>query len=380
MAQLHLIVAGLVMLIAGALIALLGFVSKGVHQISWGLMVSGYVFFSLMTAGSSIVNSIYALFGYKGSAGELQRIIKIGVWFSLATVVPAVMNIFLDLSYPHMAWAMFAFFNPDSRIAWMGLLYVIYGAFLILELIYVLRYEPSTQLSRGLAITKLVLSLAVILAALALYTNLGQVFGSMISTPAWYGPHMGLLFVITAVYIGAAAQALYVHIAFREAADASLSRFYAKVLLVATPLVLFALGWTFITSSYLPSAWIVMREIVVGSFARYFWTIQILLGMIGVVVFAYLTVARASSASLMIASALAVLAGATFAYYIIIFPQQMVPEALNGLWRTFEHHISRDEVLAVAGSVLVWASLLVLGKALLPLGAEERPRKLFILK
>lgn len=373
-------VLGLLLLATGVLLAAAGFASKGVHQVSWGLMVSGYVFFSLMTAGSTIVNSIYALFGYKGAAGELQRIIKIGVWFSLATVVPAATNILLDLSYPQNAWAMFAFFNPDSRIAWMGLLYAVYGTFLLLELLYVTRYEPAEQLSKGLALVKLALSLGVIVAALTLYTNLGQVFGSMISVPGWYGPHMGVLFVVTAVYLGAAAQALYVLSLTERAEAAPLSRFYGKILLISTPLLLLALGWTFITASYLPPAWTAMREIVVGSFAPYFWLIQILMGVGGVIALAYLAVSRASRAPLLLASALAILAGATFSYYIIIIPQQTVPEALAGLWRTFEYHLSLDEVLVVAGSAIVWLSLLVLGRDLLPLGANERPRRLFILK
>ena len=36
------------------------------------------MFFALMATGSSIVNSIYTVFGYKGPNGEYEKIVKLG--------------------------------------------------------------------------------------------------------------------------------------------------------------------------------------------------------------------------------------------------------------------------------------------------------------
>jgi Ni/Fe-hydrogenase subunit HybB-like protein len=83
------LVSAAVLLIAGAVLAWIGFVDRSAEEIPWGLLVPGYVFFALMATGSSIVNSIYTVFGYKGPNGEYEKIIKLGVWFSLITIVPA---------------------------------------------------------------------------------------------------------------------------------------------------------------------------------------------------------------------------------------------------------------------------------------------------
>jgi Ni/Fe-hydrogenase subunit HybB-like protein len=86
------LVSAAVLLIAGTVLAWIGFMDRSVEEIPWGLLIPGYVFFALMATGSSIVNSIYTVFGYKGPNGEYEKIIKLGVWFSLITIVPAWIN------------------------------------------------------------------------------------------------------------------------------------------------------------------------------------------------------------------------------------------------------------------------------------------------
>jgi Ni/Fe-hydrogenase subunit HybB-like protein len=60
---------------------LYGYIVKEVHVIPWGLIVVGYTFFALVATGSSIVNSLYTIFHYRGPDGVLEKVIKYGVWF-----------------------------------------------------------------------------------------------------------------------------------------------------------------------------------------------------------------------------------------------------------------------------------------------------------
>ncbi len=101
------LVSAAVLLIAGTVLAWVGFVGRSAEEIPWGLLIPGYVFFALMATGSSIVNSIYTVFSYKGPNGEYEKIIKLGVWFSLITIVPAWIMILLDIRHPLSAINMF---------------------------------------------------------------------------------------------------------------------------------------------------------------------------------------------------------------------------------------------------------------------------------
>lgn len=90
----------LIALIIGFAIALYGYMVKEVYVIPWGLVVVGYTFFALVATGSSIVNSLFTVFHYRGPDGILEKVIKYGVWFSLASIVPAWILILLDLAKP----------------------------------------------------------------------------------------------------------------------------------------------------------------------------------------------------------------------------------------------------------------------------------------
>ncbi len=114
------------LLIAGAVPAWMGFVDRSAEEIPWGLLVPGYVLFALMATGSSIENSIYTVFGCNGPNGEYEKIIKLGVWFSLITIMPAWIMILLDLPNPlsvtsstHMrAYRCFSSTSPPS-LGWL---------------------------------------------------------------------------------------------------------------------------------------------------------------------------------------------------------------------------------------------------------------------
>ncbi|MCX8196670.1 MAG: polysulfide reductase NrfD, partial [Acidilobaceae archaeon] len=282
----------------------------------------------------------------------------------------------LDLTKPLNSYWLLLGFQPASRIAWMALLYGVYAAVLIAELLYVLRYEPVKEVVKGLATAKLVISLALVIVSLMLYPNLGQVFGVMTSVPGWFGAHMGLLFLIGAFYLGAAGQALFLY-PYIKHYGSFFAGFYGRIMIISTALLTVAIAWIFITASHLPIAWVNYEKVL---FSVPFWLIQVLLGIVGVTALALVAMSRGYLQALPLASLFAIAATAYMSYYIIVSPQIVLPEVLEGLTRVAEYHIARDELMVIFGATLVGLGAYSLGMGILPLGAEERPKRLFILK
>jgi Ni/Fe-hydrogenase subunit HybB-like protein len=123
-------------------------VEEQVFDVPWGLDVVGYTFFALMATGSSIVNSVYTIFGYNGPNGEYKKIIKYGVWFSLSTIFSAWLLVLLGIYKPFDFYYILLFFRLSSRIAWMAAFYSFFALMLVIELLYMILVESGTCLKR----------------------------------------------------------------------------------------------------------------------------------------------------------------------------------------------------------------------------------------
>jgi len=377
------IVASLILIAIGLILVVVGFTRKTVHEISWGLLVPGYVYFTLMATGASIAGSAYTIFQYRGPKGEFEKIIKLVTWFSFASVVAAWILILSEITKPLDLWKIFVGFNVTSRIAWMGLLYVLVAIFLVLELVYLIRVKSGGEL-RAVGILTLGLAIAILAVVfdVALASNLGQVFGSIQAVPGWYGAFLAPYFVVSAVVLGAAGSALFIApFIWKDPELRSFTSWYYGWILLLTTLVLaFLTTWGVITAWYNPQAWITYSEIVRGAYALEFWLMEVALGIIAVAVLAYYAATRRNIAALLVASVIALVAGFTSKYTLIIAHQLKVPEALDGLVRVASYHVSGAEALILLGAVIVWPSLYLLGQQLLPLLPGEQPRKLLIFK
>jgi hypothetical protein len=163
----------------------------------WGLMVTGYVFFAFSSGG--VFDSLAArivLLGQKEEVRDAKRL----MWLALALLAPGVATVFADLLHiSHSLW-IYLGFNPEARIAWNGVLYLLYGAFLLAALLYaIIRGEEALFTMTGKA-----LLLAGMLASLTLEYNLAMAFGVNVAVPGWFAAPMGILGVATAFLLGAA--------------------------------------------------------------------------------------------------------------------------------------------------------------------------------
>jgi len=370
----------LIALVIGFAIALYGYMVMKFHDIPWGLIVVGYTFFALVATGSSIVNSLYTIFHYRGPDGVLEKVIKYGVWFSLASIVPAWILILLDLSKPLAGAPLIIFsFAVHSRIYWMAVLYALFGIFLALELIYMIRSEVSERL-RSLKILELTLASLVLLVTVLVHSNLGQVYGTMVSIPGWFGAHLAPLFIASAVLIGASGQAIYMtlykwrDVIVRSAA----TTLYGWIYILATLLYVFLLGWVIITAWYGP-AWISWSEIVKGAYALEFWLVEILLGVIAVLALSAYAVTKRSYTAMLIASILLFIAGFASKYSLIVYHQVIALSPVGAQMR-LSYTPGFDEILIMVGSIIAYIALLLLGTLLLPLEQGEKPRRLWIFR
>lgn len=380
--------SAVLLLVVGAVLAWIGYMGRSVEEIPWGLLVPGYVFFALMATGSSIVNSIYTVFGYKGPNNEYEKIIKLGVWFSLITIVPAWIMILLDLRNPlsavnifvHTQGGLSLFFQYRSGITWMATLYMLFALTLLIELIYFIRSEVSERL-RAMKSLELAIAIAVLVVTVVLHSNLGQVFGNVAAVPAWYGPHMALYFIVSAIAIGAAGQALFIStfaggLGVREFA----ARYYSRVLMIGLPVLAFVKGWMIINAWYNPASWEAYR-LILSSPNFYIFEIGLLLAVPFVLsVFAYY---KRSLPLALLAAAFVVAAGFVDKYDLIIEPQMAHISYSLADWSgvgAMHYAPSASQIEIAVGAVLVYLGLLTLGVLLLPLKPGEKPKTLYIFK
>ncbi|MEM4678492.1 MAG: NrfD/PsrC family molybdoenzyme membrane anchor subunit, partial [Acidilobaceae archaeon] len=300
-------VLSLLTIIVGLALIAIGFTKKTVHEVSWGFLIVGYTMFALMASGSTVVNSIYALFGYKGPKEELASSIKLGVLFSIAALVPGLLTIAADVSRPWDFWKIYVYFNVDSNIAWMVVLYTILMALLVVELVLFIR-TGSVELTGSLKWIKPVVAALALITTLLASSNLAQVFGSLISVPGWHGL-LAPYFITVAILLGASGQALFVTLTLRDRTEIVrfLARYYGFILTLALPVLAFFLFWNIVLARR-SVAWLTYSEIVTGTYSLGFWGIVVTLGVAVPFVLAFYSFVTSRYATVALASVLVLIA------------------------------------------------------------------------
>ncbi len=375
---------------------------SGKAIIPWGILVPSYVYFALASTGSSIINSLYTVFGYKGRDKGFEKVIKHGVWFSLITIIPAWTMIIMDLGRPDHFMHMITGFNVYSRIAWMGALYAFFALMLLIELIYFIRADVNAKLREWKAL-ELTIAILVLFATIAVHSNLGEVFGSSTGVPGWYGPHVGAYFIASAVLIGAAWQALYYTAIYGSKGQLTqelknfINTTYNKIYLIGIPSLYFFVIWMFMTAYYYPPAWEQIKQLLHGEFSKEFYIAEVLFMLI----IAYLlSIAGYKLANILPTAALAttlttsiilivggyiskidfILSGeiARLKYTSESMLGPMNPYYIRFGW--YHLHISAPEASVVIFAVSIWLFLLLLGELVLPLERGEKPKHLWIFR
>jgi len=173
--------------------------------INWGLAVSVYVFFALISSGLTFIASLSMVFGFR----DYYPIAKRCVWLAIITLGAGFAVLALELGHPfRMLWAMPAGLQYLSPMFWMGVFYLIDLVLLLIKFDRLWHDDWDSPLSHFLSIASFV---AVVLAS----GMLGLVFGSMVMRPMWYGSFTAVYFILTAALSGAAAIVLATYMAYR---------------------------------------------------------------------------------------------------------------------------------------------------------------------
>ena len=344
-------------------------------SVPWRVQVLADVFFVSAAAGSSLVVCI-STFLKNSSLGTLTRR---ALWMSLVALLPAPLSIILEIGRPDHALWMIAGFNPNSRVAWMPVLYTLFGLVTLVWLIKSIREKES---SPSLATLMLVVTAALVDAALI--TNLGQLFGESAGVPAWLEPHMGIFFMVCAIPIGAALQLLLLSLASRKDRESAAkfrelaSSFYPKLFVASVALVAIMEIWLLIHYyyNYRP-----MFEVLVNNeLSASFWIGEVVLWLLLPLTLSALA-AKVKSVKLSSLAALSILIGGFISRYNLIIGGQIA--RVNYDWTFVVNpykaqyapvgalQASLPEVLMLIGTIAAWLFVYALGELLLALDPSE---------
>ncbi len=315
--------------------------------IPWGMMVVGYVFFALASGGVFDSMAIRLLRGDE----EAETHAGLLAWSSLALLVPGIILVLSDVLHPTAAPYFYLSLNPESRIAWNAVLYLLYGGGLLAFTLLVHLRGASGPLARRIAAITLAFSLL-------LEANLGMAYAVNVAVPAWYASMAPILFVAIGFAIGSGFTILTLRLA---GVTTSLLRDYAGELRYTLLAVVFIAGWSLVGMAAWGDAKATAVEVVAGRVAPVFW-----LGftVTGVLVPLVIASRRPIAAGLLAILGLALYLAVPFNYApqatrLEVNPFYMLlahaGPAEAGLWG----YIVSPETLAFIGGLGVWLLLVV---------------------
>ncbi|MDI9646268.1 MAG: polysulfide reductase NrfD [Archaeoglobales archaeon] len=274
--------------------------------IPWRLLVATYLFFVL--SGLCIIASLSEVFGIK----KFTAIADEALILSLVTVVVGLTVIALDLERVERgAYATLGHVNAGSVMFWMIMFYIIEVVLLIIEMWFHfrnrllkqceerglrgifakivtlrflrLKFLEDERLNHEIAV---VMGFATLFTAIIAYSNLGALFAANY-LPAWHGPLLPILFVVTAVVTGSSLS-IITTVASDWVRGDVLKRYeslQALKFLLGFALIVqaFFVGWKMLITAYPTAGELAskaMAAYITGKFAFNFWIIEVGIGML----------------------------------------------------------------------------------------------------
>ncbi|MCI4453935.1 MAG: polysulfide reductase NrfD [Thermodesulfobacterium sp.] len=245
------------------------------REIPWGILISGYIFFVVISTGLSIISSLGHVFGVK----SLIPISKRSVYLSIVTLFTGFMVIFFDLENP-FRMAIWNVFSPNltSNIWWMGTLYGVSLIFVTFEFLLTLlrKYRYA-----------MIFSLLTLIGKVLAISNLGAVFGMLYGRDFWYGPFIPIYLIASAISSGCAAIIFFTYLGYRirnERFDKSMElalQVVGKLWALSLAILAFLIFWKIVTGiASSEGQWLAIRELMFGKYAVNFWFFEIFLGLI----------------------------------------------------------------------------------------------------
>ncbi len=307
--------------LAGAVVGLHGMITGYHHvygvtrEISWGLLISAYIFCVVTSTGLCIISSIGHVFG--GEA--FMPIAKRAVFMSIMFMFGGFCIIFFDIENP-FRMAIWNVISPNfvSNMWWMGTLYGMYLVFMVIEYYFLL--EQNHSLSRLMGFFGLVVGIAA-------HSNLGAVFGMLHGRPFWYGPYLPIYFIFSAAMSGGCAILFFTTLGWRinpEIMNQRMERAIkavTQVTIFLISVIIFFTIWKIITGMVSEGKHLIIMSFLTGDYAINFWVFEVFLGM---VLPLYLLIrSRGNNFNLILWATGLMMVGIFFMRYDIVIPGQM---------------------------------------------------------
>ncbi|MEX0995640.1 MAG: NrfD/PsrC family molybdoenzyme membrane anchor subunit [Flavobacteriaceae bacterium] len=177
------------------------------QHIPWGIWVAAYLFAISFSIGAYLVSALSYVFKIEA----FKPIRHLSLIISLLGVVLAGFFIILDLGHPLRMMNIFLSFNPESPMAWMGILYGLFALGLILQMavsmdLPFLKYfgKKFNHIDRKENREKFLKTLGVIGIIVTLLVLIGEggIFAVAKARPGWFGGLFPILLIISGVASG----------------------------------------------------------------------------------------------------------------------------------------------------------------------------------
>jgi len=377
-----------------------GPIDEGTTQhVTWGIWVSGYIFFLGLSAGSFLISTLIYVFGVK----QLEEAGPAALVQALGCLVLGGILIVLDAGHPERMYMVLLHFNPASVMAYMGLFYNVYIAIVVAEIYLVMRPRFVRSVQSGKRPTWLyrlfslgsarldqeslvrdrkwlmVLGILGIPAAVIVHGGVGTIFAVAKARPNWLGGLFPLLFIVSALTSGGAL------LTFLTAAFGKMPRerklklvsFLAQLtigFLLLDALIMFA---DVLTTSYtaIPGGSSTENLVLFGPYKWIFWIVQVAMGLVIPVVLLASPRARKSLGWLGLAGLLVVI-GMLGARLTLVIPPQITPlfdisiGAYNHPRYAYGYFPSTSDVLVMLGVFAIGIWMMLGARRYLPLDVE----------
>jgi len=355
-----------VLTVFGASVAGLDAIRIGYHnaygvtrEISWGLIISTYIFFVVTSTGLCIVSSIGHVFGIK----SFMPIVNRAVFLSVATIFAGFTVIFFDIENP-FRMAIYNAISPNltSNLWWMGTLYGAYMVFMASEFILILLKNHKFATYAGLA---------GLISGIVAHSNLGAIFGMLHGREYWYGPYMPIYFITSAIMSGCAAIIFFSWLGYKinnERVDKPMERALEAVSKLAALMImvtLFFTAWKTITGLVgAAGKYEVIKAMLYGPYAFNFWVFEIMIGM--VIPFILFVKTRFKNINMSFLAAAMMTFGIFFMRYDLVVGGQIVPAfhelGVNEYAGLLHYMPSLHEIVIIVGGMGIVATAFLLGE------------------
>jgi Ni/Fe-hydrogenase subunit HybB-like protein len=334
-------------------------------RIPWATLIATYIFMVAIGSGLCIINALGSVFGMQRYEMMTRRM----AFLSLTTILFGMLCIVLHLGHPERM-PIYNIISPNFRsaISWMGLLYTIYMAVVVVELWLLNRGDLVIRAERSEGWTKKILQLLTLeklrgtrfgavledprlprlIALLAFVSGasalsmLGSVFAHSESRLLWYGPYYPIYFLVSAIFSGYTFFLAVIIITYRvkkeeimpglKAVIFEMAQAMAVVLAVGFLLMIFRLAAGLLEPATRAPSMLLLN----GPFRLGFWGFEV--GLMTVIpIFILVWAAEAKSLNGVLTGSIICLIGTFVMRYEFVVAGQVypnIPQGLPSYWPT----------------------------------------------